>query len=785
MEVVFAALAGAGANSLAELLVGGLRKWAGKKFAKLLGHGDADREAAVGDEMERAGRELREALRSGDTDAAQDVEERLADHLQDFLDTHPDAAPQVRGLVASFIERSTPGAAYATVLHYVNHEATFLRMTAHWAACREANALTAFFLEGLPGIGKRTTARRWLHTHRDALTGERLHADLGPDGSGRPADLAAVLERWLGQLGVPRQDRPADVQAKADLVRRLTRGRPVVVLLENVTSAAQVKPLLPDSPGSVVVMSGQTVPPTLHTLLDFAPVHLDPLPDKDALDLLVKVSGSGEDPEKFRPLLPHLGGLPLALRLLAGHLREPAPGVLEELVDRLSDRDDRHALLHGDGDNPLFRALDLTYERLPEPAAGLYRRLGVAPRADLQLDTVYALAPDRDAVTVRRALYALRAAGLVERRGGDTYLVHPLVHDHASSLAERTDPEEQRAAVRGRFVAYYLNIAEAGEAALSARFRYDPMGAYVADARAAAGRAADAERELARRRDGLVAAVRLAADTGRHMDAWRLCQGLWTYQLRTGSHAEWIETRRLGMTSARACGDRLAEARMEYELGFAHMDRWSTHEDDPRHARTHLERALTLVHRRRDEAEQRTASSALEALGLMALKEGRPQRALDLLDDAVTALDGLAHPRGRALLAYHRARAYTALNRHNDATHTLADARARFSALPPGPDVDLNIAKCWLRHAEDRHACGQPAAALESLTLAVNGTQAAGAPYVQAEALLLRGDIQQELGAPTEAVADWTKAHELFESAGSPRTEEAQRRLNAMNARRS
>ncbi|MFD0395466.1 hypothetical protein ACFQ3Z_38400 [Streptomyces nogalater] len=214
----------------------------------------------------------------------------------------------------------------------------------------------------------------------------------------------------------------------------------------------------------------------------------------------------------------------------------------------------------------------------------------------------------------------------------------------------------------GWFVRHLRQTAEAAEAALSSRWRHDPGHAYP-DVRRTPEEGARAERELARRRDGLLAAVRLAHATGRQEEAWRLCQALWTFYLRTGSHAEWIESHETGLAAARADGDRLAVARMHYQLGFARLDRWSLAEDDPRRAREHLDAARESARGGAvpGEGEARTESSALEALGLLELKLGRPGQALDLLTRAETALGGLAHPRGRALLAYHKGAAYTAL----------------------------------------------------------------------------------------------------------------------------
>ncbi|GHI02018.1 hypothetical protein AQI88_17735 [Streptomyces cellostaticus] len=774
------ALAAMCASSLTGLALQELWTWGKKRFAVFLGRGAPAGQAAAEEELERLRRQLLDARRTGDEDAEATVEEAWTQLFQSRLAERPEIAERMRVIVGEVVERSPAPVAFANILHYVNNSVVLQAMNDYWAQCTAASKMTTMFLCGMPGVGKRTTARHWRQSQQDTLPKGLLHADLAPDERGRPADLAAILERWLDQLGAPREDRPADLEQKAAEVRRQLRGRPMVVLLENVTRLAQVRPLHPDSPQCVLLMTGQQVPAGLGTLLDFEAVEVEPLKDEHALELLVKVSRSTEHRERLQPLVRQLGGLPLAVRLIAGQLKSPVPGALEDITALLADRASRQELLTVDDAHDLPRALDISYGYLVPQAAQLYRCLGILPRVDFQMDTVYALTPDGEPAAARRALQALISARLVERGGVDTYRLHPLVHDHAATVAEQQETETERNAVRDRIVRYYLRTAESGEATLSSRWRHDPMNVYARGARPTAERETYTERELGRRRAGLLTAVHLAHDSGLHMEAWRLCQGLWTFYLRTASHAEWIETHEVGLASAQACGDRLAVVRMHYQLGFAHLDRWSVEEDDPRRARSHLEAALDLVRPGtpdRSDGEWRTESSALEGLGLLEHKLKRPQHALACYDQAEAALDGVDHPRGLALLAYHRAAAYTALRRHDDAERALEEAREGFKRLGEGKDIALNIGKSWVRYAQDRQACGRTDHAVGALDSAIAELAKADSAYALAVAHLLRGDMHRDLGDEGRAVADWECARELFTAVRSNRADEARERL--------
>ncbi|MFJ2021537.1 hypothetical protein [Streptomyces nodosus] len=739
---------------------------------------DGAQEAAVGDELEQARRQALEAGEAGDEDTVTEIADELSSRVLEVFAERPDAVREAREFVGEALTRATPAEASSALLHYVNHTALFREMDSHWRVCRAAGTVTSVFLNGVRGVGKRSTARQWIHSHRDVLVGVFLRADLGMQG-GRMVDPAVVLERWLDELDVLREERPVDVPAKARRVRHELRDRSVVFLLENVTTTRQVRDLLTDQPYGVVLMTGQEAPHDLTAFLEFLPLPVPALRDEHALELLVKVSRTTEDPAKLEPIVRNLGGLPLALRLVAGHLKAPVPGVVEDIGARLADRAARQELLNVDDPNPLPEALELAYGRMAVRTAQLYRRLGLLMCEDFQLDTVFALVPDWEPSEARSALSALISGGLVERRGLDTYRMHILVHDHASTVAERDETESERLAVRQWIAHHFLRITERGEQTLSTRWLYNPMNTFPADTAADERRQTEALRDMARREAGIFAAVRLAAEAGLHMEAWRMSQAIRTFCLRTGRDTQWIEAAEIGLASALETGDTMAVARASYELGFAHLERWNVEEGDSRLAREHFEQALSLVNpgaSGRSEGERRTESSVLEGLGLLERKLKRPGHAIDLFSRAQAALAGIDHPRGQALLALHLGSTHTALGRHDDAERELLRAVEEFKDLPDGPDR-FNMAKARLRLAENRGACGRLREALEALDLAVDGMTGVGSAYHAAQALLLRGDLRLRLGERELAVEDWMSARALYAEEGSVHEGEARHRL--------
>ncbi|MEU2249051.1 hypothetical protein [Streptomyces sp. NPDC019224] len=752
--------------------------WTKKKAVALFRRGPAAEDGDAGLELEAIGRRVREARAAGDEVALAEMREELVRQAESLLAEQPSAVAAGREAVDEALRNEDRGWASAALLSYVNNSALLRDMDEHWRACQDAGVLTAFFLSGMPGVGKRSAALQWIHLHRGTPGGVVLRADLGLR-HGRIPETAAVLEGWLQQLGVTAEGRTSDVTGLAWLVRRRLGDRPVVFVLENVRTARQVRDLLTDQPYGVVLMTGQQEPHDLHTAVaNVRELRVQPLPEEHALDLLVKLTRSREDPARFTSIVQSVGALPLALRLVAEQLKPLLPGVLEDVTAQLAERAGRQELL-GMGDaNPLPEALDLSYQRMAPPTAQLYRRLGLLVNAEFQMDIVYALASDRPTRDVRAALSSLVSAGLVEMRGIDAYRLPPLVHDHASMAAERDEHPDERVAVHERIVHLLLRIAEKDEATLSSRWCHAPMNVFT---RAETGEREEKEvlRDFARRQSMIFAAVDLAAQGGLHSEAWRLAQATWTYCLKTGNHARMIDSRRTALASAQESAEPLAVARMAYELAFAYLQRWTVEEGDPRRARAYFEQALGLVDVGapvRSEGERRTESSVLEGLGLLERKLKRPHEAIGLFRRALSALEGVDHPRGRALLALHIGATYTVLERHNDAERELRGAEAQFTDLPTGPDR-FNIAKCQLLRAQDRHACGQRQEALAAADRAVDGMRGVGSDYWAATAFLLRGRIHHALGDPRRAVADWTTARDLFSKTGSSRDEEARQLL--------
>ncbi|NMO51474.1 hypothetical protein HH310_09760 [Actinoplanes sp. TBRC 11911] len=188
-------------------------------------------------------------------------------------------------------------------------------------------------LDGIGGAGKSTLAVHFAHSVADQFPDGQFVVDLRGGGGVSDEPLRSLLDS-LGMRVLP-----ATFDARVGAYRSLTAGKRALVLLDNARDAEQVRSLLPNAPGSLVLVTSRE---PLTGLAAFAGAHLlhVGLPDaRSARDLLRRRLERTHlvDEGALAEIVELCGRLPLALALLAGRLGSHPHLPLETVVARLRE----------------------------------------------------------------------------------------------------------------------------------------------------------------------------------------------------------------------------------------------------------------------------------------------------------------------------------------------------------------------------------------------------------------------------------------------------------------
>ena len=195
----------------------------------------------------------------------------------------------------------------------------------------------------------------------------------------------------------------------------------MLLLLDNAHDAEQVRPLLPGSPGCMVVVTSRSQLTGL--VVDGArALPLDVLDAAEAAELVAGRLGAeraASEPAAVADLVAHCAGLPLALSVTCARAAA-GPGMrLADLAAELADARGRlDALRTGEAATDLRAVFSWSADKLSDQAGRMYRLLGVHHGPDISAAAAASLA----AVTLAEARAALaeltRASLLTESPAG-------------------------------------------------------------------------------------------------------------------------------------------------------------------------------------------------------------------------------------------------------------------------------------------------------------------------------------------------------------------------------
>ena len=312
-------------------------------------------------------------------------------------------------------------------------------------------------IDGMAGIGKTTLAVHAAHQLAQRFPDGQFFLPLHAHTRGqRPVDPADALVSLLLTAGVNPQMIPPGLEARTARWRDHIAGKKILLLLDDAASHEQVAPLLPGTPGSLVLVTSRR---RLAALQDATVISLDTLPPDEAAELLARLAGrpgmSAGEPAAGE-ITRLCGYLPLAIGMLAAQLRHHPAWTPAQLAAELAQARDRLTLMHAENVS-VAAAFDLSYEDLTPGLQRIFRRLGLVPGASIDVYAAAALeGTSRQAA--RGYLDDLYDQHLLTEPAPGRYQLHDLLREHARALADADDPADAGAATE-RLLDYYLHTA--------------------------------------------------------------------------------------------------------------------------------------------------------------------------------------------------------------------------------------------------------------------------------------------------------------------------------------
>jgi tetratricopeptide (TPR) repeat protein/transcriptional regulator with XRE-family HTH domain len=443
------------------------------------------------------------------------------------------------------------------------------QLVAAVAAAGSGSVVGIHAIGGMAGVGKTALAVHAAYQLAPRFPDGQIFLPLHGHSPGqRPVEPSDALVSLLQTAGVGPAQIPEGLEARMALWRDRAAGKQLLLLLDDAAGSDQVKPLLPASPGSLVLVTSRR---HLSALDDAQSISLDTLPPAEAAELLVRLAArpglAAEDPA-VAELTQLCGCLPLAVGMLGRQLHHHPAWSAADLATDLAAAHDRLGLLHAENLS-VAAALSLSYDDLAEEQQRLFRRLGLHPGAEFDAYASAAL-DGTNLAAARRQLEALYDHYLIGELSRGRYRFHDLIREHARALAA-ADPAADCDAAAGRVLDYYQHTAALAGAVLARQTRPE-SGAAVAVPPAEVPEVTDRPHALAwarAERATLLACLDQAARSDQHARVVALPAALASLLRIDGPWAEAVARHSAAASAARRLSDRLALASALLDLGDA------------------------------------------------------------------------------------------------------------------------------------------------------------------------------------------------------------------------
>jgi DNA-binding SARP family transcriptional activator/Tfp pilus assembly protein PilF len=437
---------------------------------------------------------------------------------------------------------------------------------------RGAKTMPIVMIDGMPGSGKTALAVHCAHALADRFPDGQLYVNLRGFDPGGVVCTGEALSGFLEVLGMPPQRIPADLDGQAAMYRSLLASQRVLVVLDNARDDAQVRPLLPGSPGCMVIVTSRNCLNGLVASDGAQLLTLDIFSPGDAREALAVRLGADRvaaEPDATEEIATLSGRLPLALALVAARAAARPRFSLAVIADELRRAQGSLDAFSDTGLPDVRTVFYWSYRMLSPAAARLFRLLSLHQGPDISLPAAASLAGVPPLET-RALLSELTWARLLNEHRPRRFSVHDLLRSYAAELCAETDTGPSRDAAVSRMLGHYLHSAHNSHARFLPHQQTpapDPADPGVEPERSD-GYASALEWFAAEHRV-LEATIRYAGQHGFAAYAWQVAYKLTLFYQRKGFWHDWAATARTALEASRAGGDLDGQAHMHRMLAGA------------------------------------------------------------------------------------------------------------------------------------------------------------------------------------------------------------------------
>lgn len=506
---------------------------------------------------------------------------------------------------------------------------------------RHPSTVVISLIAGTAGVGKTELAVQWAHRVRPRFPDGQLYIDLRGYAARAPMLPIDALSQFLRALGVPPEEMPTGEEEATALYRTILTDRRVLIVLDNASTVEQVRPLLPGSPGCLVVVTGRDRHAGLVAREGAHRLDLDVFTPLESQALLARILGASRvtaERDAAAELATLCAHLPLAMRIAAAHLDgRPHHSVAGYVADLRAGNRLAELAVPGDELSAMRATLELSYAVLPTDARGMFGLLGASPVIDITAPAAAALAGTTEA-TAAELLDRLTAAHLLSEHTSGRFAFHDLLRVYAAEKAAQVDGAD---AALDRLLRWYLHAAHRAARALyphMLRLAFplpDTADVVVSQHTGPAGHTTAAAWLDAERRN-LLAVIHHVAEHGPPTVAFQLADVLRGYLFLRRHIVDWLAVGRLQETMSRTLDDPRAQAAAQLTLGEAQL-RNGRYAD----ATAHFQVASAASGQGGWPAGE---AAALGGVATVYLRSGRTRQAADAYARTVTLLRRIDNP---------------------------------------------------------------------------------------------------------------------------------------------